>query len=83
VGQWEVNRSCPEGSIPVAYYHTHPNIKAGKIPMEYNKFSDEDKQLAKDISLYAYLGTLDGSFFIYDYKTDKSIRLPGRLKNTE
>jgi len=84
VGQWEPNRSCPAGSTPVAYYHTHPNIKAGEFKMEYNKFSQDDKDLAKDISLYAYLGTLDGSFFVYDYIKDKSIPLPGpRLKNTE
>ena len=84
VGQWEPNRSCPEGSTPIAYYHTHPNIRAGDIPMEYNKFSDEDKQLAQDISLYAYLGTLDGSFFVYDYRNGEVTPIPGRrLKNME
>ena len=84
VGQWELNRSCPEGSTPIAYYHTHPNIRAGGIPMEYNKFSDEDKQLATDISLYAYLGTLDGSFFVFDYRNGEVTRIRGRrLKNTE
>ena len=83
VGQLEPNRSCPEGSTPVAYYHTHPNIKVGEFSREYNKFSDEDKQLAQDISPYAYLGTLDG-FFVYDYRNDETTHIPGRrLKNTE
>jgi len=34
VGQWEPNRSCPKGSTPIAYYHTHPNIRAGEFEMK-------------------------------------------------
>lgn len=82
VGQYEPNRSCPEGSTPVAYYHTHPNFSAGKIPMSYNEFSPEDKDLARDMKLDAYLGTLDGSFLLYDPLADKVIKLPGPLTNT-
>jgi hypothetical protein len=82
VGQWEPNRSCPDGTTPVAYYHTHPNFSAGKIPMQYNEFSPEDKGLANDIKLDAYLGTLDGSFLMYDPILNKVIPLTGRLKNT-
>jgi hypothetical protein len=82
VGQYEPNRGCPEGSTPVAYFHTHPNIKAGDFSMEYNKFSDEDVSLSKDMGLDAYLGTLDGSFFVYDPRLGKPIKLHGRLKNT-
>lgn len=82
VGQYEKNRSCPEGSTPVAYYHTHPNFSAGGIAMQYNEYSDEDKDLARDLNLDAYLGTLDGSFLLYDPKTDKAIKLPGALVNT-
>src|SRR5438105_227943 len=66
VGQYEPNRGCPQGATPVAYYHTHPNFSAGGIPMQYNEFSPEDIALAKELSLDAYLGTLDGSFFLYD-----------------
>jgi hypothetical protein len=82
VGQREPNHGCPEGARAVAFYHTHPNFSAGGIPMKYNEFSPEDKDLAVDLGLEAYLGTLDGSFFVYDPKQDKSFPLPGALKNT-
>jgi len=83
VGQYEPNKGCPEGSKPVAYYHTHPNASAGDIEMKYNEYSDEDKNLARDLNLDAYLGTLDGSFFMYDPLTDKVAKIPGPpLKNT-
>lgn len=82
VGQWEENRSCPEGSTPVAYYHTHPNVKAGDFSMEYNKYSPEDTALAKDLGLHAYMGSLDGTFWVYDPQLDKAIKLHGRLNNT-
>jgi hypothetical protein len=82
VGQYEPNKGCPEGATAVAYYHTHPNFSAGGIAMKYNEFSDEDKDLARDLKLDAYLGTLDGSFFLFDPTTEKPIRLPGHLKNS-
>ena len=82
LGQWGANRGCPAGTTPVAFYHTHPNAAAARIPMEYNKFSDEDMNLAKDLNLDAYLGTLDGSFFMYDPVANKVFPLMGRLKNT-
>ena len=82
VGQYEPNRSCPDGSTPVAYYHTHPNIKAGDFSMEYNKFSEEDITLSKDMGLHAYMGSLDGTFWVYDPKLDKPIKLKDRLINT-
>jgi hypothetical protein len=82
VGQYEPNRSCPEGSTPVAYYHTHPNIKAGGFSMEYNEFSPEDISLAKDLGLPAYMGSLDGSFWVYDPQVGKPVKLKERLVNT-
>jgi len=82
IGQYEANRGCPDGAMAVAYYHTHPNFSAGGIPMKYNEFSDEDKDLARDLKLDAYLGTLDGSFFLFDPTIGKPIRLPGHLKNS-
>ena len=82
VGQWEPNRGCPEGSTAVAFYHTHPNFSAGGLQMKYNEFSPEDKALAQDLRLDAYLGTLDGSFLMYDPIKDNVIPLAGRLKNT-
>jgi len=82
VGQYEPNRGCPEGSTPVAYYHTHPNIKAGGFKMEYNKYSPEDIALAEDMGLDAYMGSLDGTFWVYDLRLKKPIKLHGQLINT-
>lgn len=82
VGHREVNRSCPEGTQPVAYYHTHPNFKAGELMMEYNKFSEEDIALAEELGLHAYMGSLDGTFWVYDPQLKKPIEIPGKLVNT-
>ncbi|MHB1057029.1 MAG: DUF4329 domain-containing protein [Rhodanobacter sp.] len=83
VGQREPNMGCPAGTIPVAYYHTHPNyVVSRNLTADYNHFSDEDKDVARNSALDAYLGTLDGSFFKYDRATDQAIRLKGKLKNT-
>ena len=81
IGQREPNCGCPEGSKPVAYYHTHPNFSAGGLTMKYNEFSPEDIDIAKDFKLDAYLGTLDGSFFVYDHATNKVSKLKGPLNN--
>ena len=49
----------------------------------YNKFSDEDIDVAKEHNIVAYVGTLDGSFLKYDYKLGKpALRLRGRLKKS-
>ena len=82
VGQREENRSCPEGTTPVAYYHTHPNIKAGPMAMEYNKFSPEDIDLSIEMGLDAYMGSHDGTFWVYDPRLKKAITLHRRLINT-
>ena len=81
VGHRDENRGCPQGSQPVAYYHTHPNFQAGKLPMEYNKFSEEDISLAEELGLPAYMGSLDGTFWVYDPKVKKPIEIPGKLNN--
>jgi hypothetical protein len=82
VGHREENMSCPEGTTPVAYYHTHPNIKAGEFTMEYNEFSEQDISLAEELGLHAYMGSLDGTFWVYDPKLKKPIKIPGKLINT-
>ncbi len=82
VGQHEDNCGCPPGSTPVAYYHTHPLYSQASLSASYNEFSDEDKDVAKDHSIDAYVGTLDGSFLKYDRKADKVLRLRGKLKNS-
>ena len=84
VGQYEPNCSCPAGTMPVAYYHTHPTYSVAGFKGKYNEFSDEDKDVARDHNLdAAYLGSLDGSFFRYDPHLDKTFPLQGRLKNTK
>jgi hypothetical protein len=82
VGLDRPNKGCPEHSIPVAYYHTHPTFSVAGMRGEYGTFSsDEDLGLARSNHIDAYLGTLDGSFLKYEYKADRILRL-GRLKNT-
>jgi hypothetical protein len=84
VGQHEPNCSCPAGTIPVAYYHTHPVYEIAGMQGKYNEFSDDDKDVAREHGLdAAYLGSLDGSFFKFDCKQDKVIPLGGGLKNTK
>ena len=82
VGLDRPNNGCPKHSTPVAYYHTHPTYSVAGMRAEYSTFSsDEDLGLARSNRIDAYLGTLDGSFLKYEYKTDRILRL-GRLKNT-
>jgi hypothetical protein len=85
VGLSKPNKGCPEHSIPVAYYHTHPTYSVAGMGAEYSTFSsDEDTDdigLARSNHIDAYLGTLDGSFLKYNRKTNRILRL-GRLKNT-
>ncbi len=83
VGLREENKSCPPKTTPVAYYHTHPNLSAGPLPMAYNEFRDDDVAVAEGNELDGFLGTIDGSFFRYNFKTKELKRLPGRLENTE
>jgi hypothetical protein len=83
VGQDKENCSCPPGTTPVAYYHTHPVYQIAGFKGDYNKMSDEDKAVAKDHTLdAAYLGTVDGSFFKYIVEKDTTIKFKDRLKNT-
>jgi hypothetical protein len=82
VGLYKPNKGCPENSIPVAYYHTHPILQYAGMHAEYSTFSkDEDLELARSNKIDAYLGTLDGRFLKYDYKINKILPL-GRLNNT-
>jgi hypothetical protein len=82
VGQHDPNCSCPPRTTPVAYYHTHPTYSVGGVKADFNEFSPEDMDVAKDHDLVAaYVGTLDGSFLKYDRKSDKTIPMSGKLKN--
>ena len=81
VGQQGPNRGCPPNTIPLAYYHTHPTYSVGGFRATYETFSPEDKSVADDWHIDAYLGTLDGSFLKYDWQTKAIRRLRGHLKN--
>jgi hypothetical protein len=81
VGQDLPNCGCPDNTKPVAYYHTHPIYSIAGFKGSYNEFSDEDKAVAKKFEIYAFVGTLDGSFFLFDWKSDRTLRLGGRLNN--
>jgi Domain of unknown function (DUF4329) len=81
VGTHEPNCGCPSNATPVAYYHTHVVAKFSGEKGDYNEMSPEDKGVAKGSDIDAYLGTLDGSFFVYDHKADKVLRLSGKLDN--
>ncbi|MDN4590982.1 hypothetical protein DBA29_21095 [Xenophilus aerolatus] len=83
VGHRAPNCGCPPGSIPMAYYHTHPIYSIGKLKGEYNVFSDDDIEVAKSVSIDAYVGTLDGTFLHYDRVKDKVFTMARRLRNSE
>lgn len=82
VGHDLPNCGCPENTQPVAYYHTHPIYSIAGFKGIYNEFSDDDKAVAQKYNIYAFVGTLDGSFLLYDWKTGLVLRLGGRLNNT-
>jgi len=84
VGVHGPNHGCPEGTQPVAYYHTHTAESVGGFKGKYNEFSQEDKNVVKDNGLlFAYLGSLDGTFLRYDLKLDKPDEIKPRLRNTD
>jgi hypothetical protein len=83
VGQDSPNCGCPPGTMPVAYYHTHPTYSVAGLRADYNVFSDADKDVALDHNLVAaYAGTLDGSFLKFDCKSKIVTTFHARLKNT-
>ena len=70
VGTALPNCGCPDGTTPVAYYHTHPS-KAGEVANTPGAtvatgFSDDDLDVAKDYGLIAYVAGRDGSMWRYD-----------------
>ena len=70
VGTALPNCGCPDGTTPVAYYHTHPS-EAGEVlatpgATVAKSFSDDDLDVAKDYGLIAYVAGRDGSMWRYD-----------------
>ena len=81
VGHRGGNKGCPEGTSAVAYYHTHPAVKGAGFKMEPNKFSPEDRGVADDFGIDAYVGSVSGLFLKYDHRTKKTAVAGPRLKN--
>jgi hypothetical protein len=83
VGQDAPDKGCPiEGSTPVAYYHTHPNLEGAGMKMEPDKMSPEDKGVARDANIDAYMGSLTGLFLKYDHRTRTTYSAGKRLVNS-
>ncbi|AKJ31859.1 DUF4329 domain-containing protein [Caldimonas brevitalea] len=86
-GRHEVNHSAPDGSRAVAVYHTHPSASIAGDNTDYNKFSPSDERLGRGNGVVEgdglddYLGTVDGSFFRFEAKTGRTLRLQGKLDN--
>ena len=83
VGTHAPNCSCPPGSTPVAYYHTHPIASIAGMTGKYNEVSQDDMDVVTDNKLeVGYVGTLDGSLIKFGPNLPKPVVLPGTLKNT-
>jgi hypothetical protein len=70
-GTWNKNRGCPEGTTPVAWYHTHPTKNVvtpdfGTVPTDWEKFIEGDKLISDSFLLPGYVGTMDHRFWRYD-----------------
>lgn len=83
VGLSEPNCGCPDGTTPVAYYHTHPFDKIGAGNGTYlhasQDFSDpDDKRIANDVQLVAFLGSHDGKFRRYVPPKRPTVMVDGR-----
>ncbi len=82
VQQDQPNMGCPDGTVPVAWYHTHPLAKFGDMHVLATDFIDNDRAISDEHHIPGYLGVYDGSFWCYDPGTQKMQRLNGKLKNT-
>ena len=62
----EPNMGCPEGSVPVAWYHTHPYDKKGEWSYEAKAFIGGDEFISNNNNIPGYVGVFDGTFWRYD-----------------
>ena len=81
VGHRLGNGGCPEGTTAVAYYHTHPAYKGAGFNMEPDRFSPEDRGVANDMKIDAYVGSVSGLFLRYDHRMRKIMVAGPRLRN--
>ncbi len=81
VGHRLGNKGCPEGTTAVAYYHTHPAYKGAGMNMKPDRFSPEDRGVADDFGIDAYVGSVSGLFLRYDHRLRKIMVAGPRLRN--
>jgi hypothetical protein len=90
IRQWEPNMGCPDGTTPMAWYHTHPHYPRPEkgLTYAYKDFIGNDKNISDDYRITGYLGVIDGSFWRYDPPSrgggpkGSFVRLNGKLKTT-
>lgn len=86
VGLGEWNCGCPEGTEPVAYYHTHPTPPDSIDPASGMRgspdFSDDDKFIAWDSGIVAYVAGHDGTMRRYNPPPVPTVMVEGRPVRT-
>lgn len=90
IRQWEENMGCPEGTTPMAWYHTHPHYPRPEKGLTYafREFIGNDKSISDEYKIPGYLGVIDGSFWRYDPPArgggpkGNFVPLNGKLKTT-
>jgi hypothetical protein len=66
IGANKPNMGCPEGTVPVAWYHTHPYDKKGGWTYAAKAFIGGDAFISDNNNIPGYLGVFDGTFWRYD-----------------
>ena len=63
----EPNMGCPKGSVPIAWYHTHPFVSNSQgMAYASKEFIDGDKAISDSHGICGYVGVYDGTFWRYD-----------------
>ena len=67
IGHKKPNMGCPDGSIPVAWYHTHPFVLNSQgMAYASKEFIEGDSAISDQQQISGYLGVYDGTFWRYD-----------------
>ena len=85
VGARNPNCGCPDGTTPVALYHTHPTKEVitldGRFPTLWQQFIEGDKLTSDGYNLIGYVATMDHRFWRYD--PPPSVMVDGKPVVTE
>jgi hypothetical protein len=67
VGQDKPNCGCPEGSTPVAWFHTHPRKETkDHVQLGWDQFVEGDVYVSDNWGIPGYVATMDGRVWRYD-----------------